>query len=139
MPRPVACGVVLVVGGAIGLAACATSNRVSVMDPDHPVQSSVSLGVLETSIDEPLPVRSVAAAAEATLRDRGYTVVSSRTTDETARLEASPPGRSMSPRWRVDVRADGAGKTSIAVTRRPWADGAAARVLMDAILQRLNR
>ncbi|MEZ6234812.1 MAG: hypothetical protein R3B68_11535 [Phycisphaerales bacterium] len=139
MPWPVVLGAALVVGGAVGLGACATSNSVSLMDPDHPVQSAVSLGVLEASLDEPLPVRSVAAAAEAALRDRGYTVVSARTTDEAARLEASPPGRSMSPRWRVDVRADGAGKTSIALTRRPWADGAAARVLMDAILQRLNR
>ncbi|MCB9840585.1 MAG: hypothetical protein H6809_02900 [Phycisphaeraceae bacterium] len=129
----------LVAIGSVGPGACASSSRVSIMDPDHPVQSAVSLGVLETSLDEALPVRSVAAAAEAALRDRGYTVVSARTTDESARLEASPPGRSMSPRWRVDVRADGAGKTSIAVTRRPWADGAAARVLMDAILQRLNR
>ncbi len=124
---------------ALGLVACSSEQGTYVGQRSNPIYATQSLGELEAVIPEPVPVRSVIAAAEATLRDRGYTIWSARTTDERGRIEARPPSRDMGRPWIVEAWAASREQTAISVSGGPWDDDQAARVLMDAILQRLGR
>lgn len=123
----------------LSLVGCSSEQGTYVGDRSNPIYATQSLGDLEAVIPEPLPVRSVIAAAEATLRDRGYTIWSTRTTDERGKIEARPPGRQMGRPWKVESWAASRNQTAIAISGGPWDDDQAARVLMDAILQRLGR
>lgn len=126
----------------LGAGACSpssTSREVSVGSRTNPIYAEFAFGALEATIPEPLPIRSVAAAAEATLRDRGYMILSSRTTDDSARIEARPPSRDLGRRWIVLAQATPDAQTLLSVEREPWGDDGASRVMMDAILQRLGR
>lgn len=118
---------------------CARQEPTPVGGRGGSILATSSFGTLEARIPEPIPVRSVLAAAEGTMRDRGYTIVSRRTTDELGRLEARPPSRTLGGRWIVEARAVGSGETALSVRGRGWDDDGAARILMDAILQRLGR
>lgn len=123
-------------------AACSSaqpSRAVSVGSRSDPISVEYAFGALQAQIPEPLPVRSVAAAAEATLRDRGYMILSNRTTDDSARVEARPPSRDLGRRWIILTRATSDGQTLLSVEREPWGDDDAPRVMMDAILQALGR
>lgn len=126
---------------AIALASggCAQQQQTYVGQRSNPIYATESLGTLEAVIPEAMAVRSVLAAAEAALRDRGYTIWSRRTTDERGRIEARPPSRDLGRRWIVEARATENGQTALSVEARPWAEDGACRVLMDSILERLGR
>lgn len=120
------------------LGGCTTEQGTYVGRPDNPIFATETLGTLETVIPEPVPVRSVMAASEATLRDRGYTIWSRRTTDEVGRVEARPPNRDFGGRWIVEARVAGPGRTTLSVRCTGWDGEQSARALMDEILHRLG-
>jgi hypothetical protein len=130
----------LVLATAIFAAACAAKKEsVYVGDAARPILATESFGALTATLPDPVPVRSVMAAAEAALRDRGYTVTQRRTTDEAGRITARTPARELGRHWVVDARATGDGRTTLGVDPGGWDNEAGAEVLMDAILRRLGR
>lgn len=141
-PGKFAGGVLAVLGVGLAAAGCSSassSREVYVGSRSNPIYATYSFGALEAQIPEPLPVRSAGAAAEATLRERGYMITSVRTTDDLVRVEARPPSREGGKRWVVESRATSDGQTLLSVECRPWGEDGASRVMMDAILQRLGR
>ncbi len=126
--------------GASLLVGCAGKEQGTYVGrPSNPIYASESFGALEAVLEEPVPVRSVMAAAEAALRDRGYTITLRRTTDEAGRIEAKAPSRELGRKWVVETRATGGGGTSLSVKPGGWDNEAGAEVLMDAILALLGR
>jgi hypothetical protein len=127
-------------GAALLIPACASEPKpVYVGDAARPVLATESFGALVVTLPEPVPVRSVAAAAEAALRDRGYTIMRRRTTDEAAHLVARAPARELGRQWTVEARATGDGRTSLSVDPGGWDNEAGAEVMMDEVLRRLGR
>lgn len=140
MKAPTAASLTLTTGLlALAVPACSSEQGTYVGQRSNPIYATQSLGDLEAVIPEQMPVRAVIAAAEATLRDRGYTIWATRTTDERGRIEARPPSRDMGRKWVVEAWAATREQTAISISGGPWDDDQAARVLMDAILQRLGR
>ena len=74
--------------GALG--ACATTEVQT--QGDSRTQASYTLPKLTASLPEWVTPRAVAAAAEQTLRDRGYSVLSSAATTDSVKVVAKAPG-----------------------------------------------
>lgn len=100
-------------------------------------QAVYSVRTLEATLDS-VPVEAAAAAAQAALRDRGYTIRSSSATPDRARIVAVPFDASLLEQ--VVVSASGAGGSSrLRIRVDPLGDQALSHAIMDAILARLGR
>ncbi len=82
-------------------------------------------------------VPAVIAAAEATVRARGYAVVDISSAEEIGKVVARPPRTSDIPTVRIESYKVFQG-TKVVVTFWPWGDNAASRSILDGILQRLG-
>jgi hypothetical protein len=82
-------------------------------------------------------VPAVIAAAESTVRARGYAVLDHASAEELGKVVARPPRTSDFPTVRIDAYRVFQG-TKVVITFSPWGDNASSRSLLDGILQRLG-
>ncbi len=94
-----------------------------------------------TTLSAKLPpdarVPAVMAAADQTLRSRGYTVVESSATEETGELIAHAPRYNNFPRI-VIASSRGVGNTNVSLRVDPFGDQDLCRSVLDGMLQRLG-
>lgn len=82
-------------------------------------------------------VPAVIAAADDTMRARGYSVQATGATEEAGTVEARPPRTTDWPK--VDVRASVVADTTLVeISVSPWGDQELSRSLLDGILRRLG-
>jgi hypothetical protein len=91
------------------------------------------------SADLPASARvpAVVAAAEATLRGRGYTVTAAGTTEDNGHVDATPAQAGAFESVRVGVRQSSAG-TRIEILVEPAGDQVRSRAILDSILATLG-
>ncbi len=80
---------------------------------------------------------AVMAASEQTLRDRGYAIESSASTEEQGGIVARPPNYNLGKTMKIDVSPGKDEATKIVIWTNPW-DEALARTTLDGILNRLG-
>ncbi len=126
---------------ALALPACrATTTRVG---EDRGIRAHYAYRTLRTTLYERPAIRGVAAATNATLRDRGYTVAVNDANDDKARVEAWPSattgrwGEKPFDRVIVNILPVKAG-TQIQVTIDPAGNQAMSRAILDDILGRIG-
>lgn len=95
-------------------------------------------GVLHAELPVNLDVLTVSAAAEVTLRERGYSITHRAGLADRAELLGSPGGGYSIPDVLVVV-SNAAQGTGLAVKVMPLGDEVYARVLMESILNKLGR
>ncbi len=96
-----------------------------------------SFGRASVRIAEPLRIQTVIAAANATLRSRGYTIESTESTADEGKIIARQPEFKSFEKL-VVAAALVPGAVEISITQQPFGDEERSRALMDAILQRLG-
>jgi hypothetical protein len=82
-------------------------------------------------------VPAVMAAAEQTLRNRGYTIVSSTATEEKGEIIAHPPSSDHFPRLVIES-SRGVSSTIVDVCAEPFGDQDLCRSVLDGMLQKLG-
>lgn len=97
--------------------------------------ATYKMGALSAVI--PAKVPAVMAAAEQTLRDRGYAIVSSASTTEQGGIVARPPSYNLGKTLKIDVASTATDETSITLSAQPW-DETLLRITLDRILVRLG-
>ncbi len=127
---------VLSVAALMGsLGACATTEVQT--QGDSRTQASYTLPKLSASLPEWVTPRAVAAAAEQTLRDRGYAVTSSSVTTDSVKVIAKEPNTGPLKRHVVKASWNRSGST-ISVKSDPFGDETRSRAILDGILARLG-
>lgn len=101
------------------------------------VMASYSGITLTADLPDPSRVPMVMAAAEETLRGRGYAIKRSDTTEEAGSLVAVPPRANDFPRMLVEVKRKATG-TRITMSYRPLGDEEVCRSALDGILVKLG-
>lgn len=86
----------------------------------------------------PAQVAQVMAAAEQTLRDRGYAIESSASTTEQGGIVARPPMFNIGKTMRIDLASTADDQTTISISTQPW-DETLVRLTLDRILERLGQ
>lgn len=120
----------------IPLALAACQPTVAAQGRDRNVDAAYQFRTLSAKLDPTIQVLTVSAAAEQTLRARGYTVTRASATADTARVSAKRGGSSdtvVIESWLGDRF------TGVSVTCEPWGDQATSRALLDGVLNRLGR
>ncbi|MBM4108369.1 MAG: hypothetical protein FJ255_06080 [Phycisphaerae bacterium] len=104
------------------------------------VSASYRLGTLISTLPDEVRVRSVLAAADATLRARGYSVVAGQATADRGWVRGSPPAGSALDLEDVTIwsRLSRTG-TRLGVDVKPILAEAQARAILDDLLRRLGR
>lgn len=97
--------------------------------------ATYKMGALSAVI--PAKVPAVMAAAEQTLRDRGYAIESSASTTEQGGIIARPPAYNLGKTMKIDVASTAADETTITLSTYPW-DETLLRITLDRILARLG-
>lgn len=97
--------------------------------------ATYKMGALSAVI--PAKVPAVMAAAEQTLRDRGYAIESSASTTEQGGIVARPPAYNLGKTMKIDVASTTSDETSITLSAQPW-DETLLRITLDRILARLG-
>lgn len=119
----------------IGLGGCKA--KAGYQGSDRDVMAAYGVRKLRTELPATVRVPAVVAAADATLRDRGYGVTKSHATEDSGRVEAEP--RTAGPLHEIVVTAkvipDG---TRVEVLMKPWGNEAKSRAILDGILVRLG-
>lgn len=92
---------------------------------------------LTTVLPAEARVPAVIAAAEETVRARGYSVEKSTATEEIGTLIARPPRTGDFPELNLEARAVSGG-TQINITVRPLGDQEMSRSILDGVLQRMG-
>lgn len=117
------------------LPACKAQQRAQ---GDRGLVASYSGFSLSADLPAEARVPAVVAAAEQTLRARGYTIDSNESTEESGRLIARPP-RTNDPYPRLVVGVTASGDAShITLTYQPLGDQELCRSVLDGILSRLG-
>lgn len=99
--------------------------------------ASYSFPSLSASLPEHVTPQAVAAAAEQALRQRGYSITSSTSTSDSARVVARAPNTG--PLKKIIVRASWTRTGStVSVTERPLGDDVRARAVLDGLLANLG-
>jgi hypothetical protein len=131
-------GVMLVAGSlaCLGLAACKSEH--AYQGPRHDILASYNFRTLTCSVERDVRVPAVIAAAEVTLRQRGYSINSSRTTEESGEVEAEPFDANILESVIVKARQDRGLSTKIDVRIEPLGDQVKSRSILDAILSNLG-
>lgn len=101
------------------------------------IEATYYRGVLNAVLPESARAPAVIAATEQVARARGYSIVSSASTDELSTIVIRPPQTSSIPTVRITARRVMQG-TQVQVENNPWGDEDLSRSLLDAILQRLG-
>ncbi len=101
------------------------------------IEAKYSLGRLSATLPPEASVPATIAAADQTARARGYTVVSSYSTDERGNLVCRPPRSDSFPRVTIWANRVSAG-TETTLELQPFGDQELCRSLLDGILQRLG-
>ena len=129
---------VAVVGLGAGLLAggCSTSETQS-QGPNKDVTATYSWRTLKADLPEQTRVPAVIAAADETLRARGYTVEKSSATEEMGEIIAHAPRYNDYPRL-VLTSKRGASGTSVALVVEPFGDQELCRSVLDGVLQRMG-
>ncbi|MBS0191326.1 MAG: DUF3568 family protein [Phycisphaerales bacterium] len=83
------------------------------------------------------PPAAVLAAAEQTLRDRGYSIESNSSTKEQGAIVARPPNYNLLKTTKIAVGPTGEGQSAVAITTNPW-DENLARITLDGMMKRLG-
>ncbi|HYE62194.1 MAG TPA: hypothetical protein VD997_09370 [Phycisphaerales bacterium] len=116
----------------------ACSPEVKTHGPRQDVTATYHNAALSTSLAPTARVPAVIAAADQTLRARGYAVQRSTATEEAGELIANAPRYNNYPRVRVRAtRADAA--TLLEVKVEPFGDQELSRSVLDGILQKLGQ
>lgn len=127
----------LAVVGATGLAllsqGCETTTKVQ-GDVTQAIANYES-GTLKATLNA--PPSAVLAAAEQTLRDRGYSIDNNDSTKEQGAVVARPPNYNLLKTLRVFVAPTGDNASSISITTNPWDEGLA-RITLNGIMKRLG-
>ncbi|HEX8876572.1 MAG TPA: DUF3568 family protein [Phycisphaerales bacterium] len=97
--------------------------------------ATYKMGALSAVV--PAKVPAVMAAAEQTLRDRGYAIESSASTTEQGGIVARPPAYNLGKTLKVDIASTANDETSITLSAQPW-DETLLRITLDRILARLG-
>lgn len=103
----------------------------------HQTEASYALRSLTAALPEWVTPQAVAAAAEQTFRDRGYTVASAVTTTDSVRVVAREPNSGSLKKLVVTATWHGAG-SSVSVTSKPLGDQVRSRAILDGVLARLG-
>lgn len=94
------------------------------------------LGTLTADLPRDLPTQSVIAAAEASLRRRGYTITASESTTDAGRVVARPPGSKLHHKVTVRARVlHGVTRTTVEAVPQ---DEAFSRAVLESMLTRLG-
>ncbi|MCW5769735.1 MAG: hypothetical protein KIT19_13740 [Phycisphaeraceae bacterium] len=100
-------------------------------------EASYSVRSLTASLPEWVTPQAVAAAAEQTFRDRGYTVSSAVATTDSVRVVAREPNTGPLKKHIVQATWNRAG-SSVSVTTTPLGDQVRSRAILDGVLSRLG-
>src|SRR5436190_3457265 len=92
---------------------------------------------LTTNLPAEARVPAVVAAAEQTLRARGYTITTSDSTEEQGEIVAHPPSTNNFPRI-VIASARGVSSTTVDMRVEPFGDQELCRSVLDGMLQRMG-
>lgn len=125
----------LLVMCAAGLVSCNTAEVQT--QGSRETEAAYSLRSLTSSLPEWVTPQAVAAAAEQTFRDRGYSVVSSDSTTDSAKVVAREPGKGPLKKHVVTASWNRAG-SSVSVVSKPLGDQIRSRAILDGVLGRLG-
>jgi hypothetical protein len=129
--------IVRVLLGTVAFALAACSPQVK----SHGTQKDVTATYSGTTLSSNLPttarVPAVMAAADETLRARGYAVQRSSGTEESGEIVANAPRYNDFPRV-VFSASRGINATHVEVNVQPFGDQELSRSLLDGVLQRLG-
>lgn len=120
---------------AAGLVSCNTAEVQT--QGSRETEAAYSLRSLTSSLPEWVTPQAVAAAAEQTFRDRGYSVVSSDSTTDSAKVVAREPGKGPLKKHVVTASWNRAG-SSVSVVSKPLGDQTRSRAILDGVLGRLG-
>lgn len=118
------------------LAACNGGGRTASAGPERQQTATYRLRVLTSDLPPQVRVPSIAAAAEATLRHRGYSVTSTATEDY-MRVEGEAPNAGWGERVVIRARQT-PGKTRVEITAQPLGDQVLSRAVLDELLASLG-
>jgi hypothetical protein len=129
--------IVRVLLGMVALSLTACSPQVKSHGTQQDVTATYSGTTLSTNLPANARVPAVLAAADETLRARGYAVQRSAATEEKGEIVANAPRYNDFPR--VVFRASrGVNATHVEVNVQPFGDQELSRSLLDGVLQRLG-
>jgi len=106
--------------------------------PRHDVLASYRFRTLTCSVEREVRVPAVVAAAEATLRERGYSVTNSRASEETGEVEGEPFDPKILESVVVKAKMSKRQSTTIDVRIEPLGDQVRSRAILDGILSNLG-
>ncbi len=123
---------------AIGAGALVSCNSAEVQTQgSRETEASYSLRSLTSALPEWVTPQAVAAAAEQTFRDRGYSVVTSSSTTDSAKVVAREPGKGPLKKHVITASWNRAG-SSVSVVSKPFGDQTRSRAILDGVLGRLG-
>ncbi len=96
-----------------------------------------SYGRASVRIADPIRIHTIIAAANASLRSRGYTIESTESTADGGTIIGRQPDFKSFEKLIVSAQL-APGAVEISITRQPFGDEERSRALMDSILQRLG-
>jgi hypothetical protein len=105
---------------------------------DRGISAAYQFRTLEAELDRSVSTLTVQAAAEQTLRARGYVITGASRTAEMTRITAQTGGADSTDRIVVETWPKGRA-TGLSITCEPWGDEAQSRMVLDAVLARLGR
>jgi hypothetical protein len=106
--------------------------------PRHDILASYNFRTLTCSVEREVRVPAVIAAAEVTLRQRGYSIKASRATEEFGEVTGEPFDANILESVVVKARQDKNLSTTIDVRVEPLGDQARSRSILDGILSNLG-
>lgn len=119
----------------LSLVGCATTEVQT--QGDSRTQASYTLPKLTASLPEWVTPRAVAAAAEQTLLDRGYAVLSTSATTDSVKVIGKAPGTGPLKKHVIRASWNRSG-SSVTVKSEPFGDETRSRAILDGILSRLG-
>lgn len=120
------------------LCALASCNSAEVQTQgSRETEASYAMRSLTAALPEWVTPQAVAAAAEQTFRDRGYSVTSAVATTDSVRVVAREPNTGTLRKLIVTASWNRAG-SSVSVVATPLGDQVRSRVILDGVLARLG-
>ncbi len=124
--------------GALGVALVGCKAQHSFQGPRHDVLASYRFRTLTCTVEREVRVPAVIAAAEQTLRERGYSVTNSRSSEDAGEVEAEPFDPKVLESVIVKARVSKGASTLIDVRVEPLGDQVRSRAILDGILSNLG-
>jgi hypothetical protein len=127
----------LTVGSLVGLSLLAACSPQAKVQGNKDTVATYHRMTLRANLPDESRVPAVIAAADQTLRARGYTVVRSSATEEKGELVAHPPRTTNLPRIVIESER-GVSSTIVDLRVDPFGDQDLCRSVLDGMLQRLG-